>query len=247
MLDFIGTVTLTIVIILNINVFINGIAVTSAARLAIVIVAGAWVGLATAVAFAGLFANAGAPFPWVGAFVVIPLLVVGAAALLFPAVRSVLLRAPLPTLVGLNIARVLGAFFILLAFSGRLGGPFPQSAGWGDVITGLFAIPVMGLAALQTALRDRAIWIWNAFGTLDLLAAIALGVMSANGSPLQLIHAGAGSAAVQLLPWALIPSVLVPFYLITHGIIFAQLRARSANAVHAADQTAHRAWALHQR
>jgi len=31
---------------------------------------------------------------------------------------------------------------------------------------------------------------------------------------------------VQLLPWSLIPTVLVPFYLITHGIVFAQLRAR---------------------
>ena len=101
---------------------------------------------------------------------------------------SALFRVPLPTLVGLNIARVFEGFFILLAWSGRLGGPFPQSAGWGDVITGLLAVPVMGLASRQATLGDRAIWIWIAFGTLDLLAAIALGVTSANGSPLQLIH-----------------------------------------------------------
>ena len=37
-------------------------------------------------------------------------------------------------------------------------------------------------------------------------------------------------AAVQLLPWSLIPTVLVPFYLITHGIIFSQLLARRPNA-----------------
>jgi hypothetical protein len=59
-------------------------------------------------------------------------------------------------------------------------------------------------------------------------AAVTLGTLSANGSPLQLIHAGVGSAAVQHLPWSLIPTVLVPAYLILHGIIFAQLRARSA-------------------
>jgi hypothetical protein len=52
-------------------------------------------------------------------------------------------------------------------------------------------------------------------------------VTSANGSPLQLIHWGAGSTAMQSLPWSLVPTVLVPFYLIMHGIIFAQLRARS--------------------
>jgi hypothetical protein len=247
MLDFIGTIVLTTVIILNINAFTNAIAASAATRLAMVVAAGAWVGLATAVAAAGVFADTSLAFPWIGAFVAIPLLVAGAAAVLFPTVRAALLRAPLPILIGLNIARSLGVFFILLAWSGRLGGPFPQSAGWGDVITGLLAVPVMGLAARQTALRGRAIWLWNAFGTLDLFAAIALGVASANGSPLQLIHAGAGSGAAQVLPWSLIPSVLVPFYLITHGIIFAQLRARSAGTADAADQTAHSAWALNQR
>ena len=87
----------------------------------------------------------------------------------------------------------------------------------------------MPLAARVSAGADRAIWMWNAFGALDLFAAVALGVMSANGGPLQLIHAGAGSVAVLILPWALIPSVLVPFYLITHGIILAQLLARRAD------------------
>jgi hypothetical protein len=131
MLDFIGTIVLTTVIILNINAFTNGIAVSAAARLALVTGAGAWVGLAAAVAAAGVFSNAILPFPWIGAFVAIPLLLAGAAALLFPEVRAAFLRVPLSTLVGLNIARSLGIFFILLAWSGRLGGPFPQSAGWG--------------------------------------------------------------------------------------------------------------------
>ena len=84
----------------------------------------------------------------------------------------------------------------------------------------------MRLAAQVSTDANRKVALWNVFGTLDLIAAVTLGVISANGSPLQLIHAGAGSAAVQLLPWALIPTVLVPFYLISHGIVFAQLRAR---------------------
>ena len=73
------------------------------------------------------------------------------------------------------------------------------------------------------------IWVaaWNAFGMLDLAAALALGVLSANGSPLQLIHAGAGSAAMQGLPWSLVPTVLVPLFLILHAVIFAQVRARA--------------------
>src|SRR5436190_22874258 len=58
---------------------------------------------------------------------------------------------------------------------------------------------------------------------LDMVAALAFGIISANGSPLQIIHAGEGSEAVQMLPWSLIPTVLVPMYLIVHGIIFAKL------------------------
>lgn len=241
MLDLIGTIILTGVIALNISAFTNAMPVSAKARLAIPAVAGAWIGLAAAVAAAGVFADTAAPFPWIGAFVVFPLMAISGAAALLPAVRSALFGIPLPTLIGLNIARVFGGFFVLLAWVDRLSGPFPQSAGWGDIITGVLAVVVLPLVAKGNANGDRAIWIWNAFGALDLFAAIALGVISANGAPLQLIHAGAGSAAVQVLPWALIPTVLVPFYLVTHGIVFLQLRARRANAcaaTHAAPEAA---------
>ena len=56
---------------------------------------------------------------------------------------------------------------------------------------------------------------WNIFGTLDLIVAVSLGVISARG----------GSAAMTTLPWALIPLVLVPAYLIGHAIVFARMRA----------------------
>jgi len=71
------------------------------------------------------------------------------------------------------------------------------------------------------------VWGWNAFGMLDLVVALALGVVSANGSPLQMIHAGAGSEGVQMLPWSLIPTVLVPMFLIVHAAVFAQLARTS--------------------
>ena len=63
------------------------------------------------------------------------------------------------------------------------------------------------------------------FGTLDLVVAVFLGIASAAGSPLQLVHAGVGSAAMQYLPYCLVTTVLVTFYLITHGIVAAQLAA----------------------
>jgi hypothetical protein len=57
--------------------------------------------------------------------------------------------------------------------------------------------------------------------------AITLGVVSAEGSPLQVFHSAPGSEAMQQLPWSFVPTVLVPTWLILHAIIWVQLRRRS--------------------
>ena len=71
-----------------------------------------------------------------------------------------------------------------------------------------------GLCVHATSVRSRCLTM-NAF-------------MSAAGSPLQVIHAGVGSQALQYLPYCLVPTVLVPFYLLTHAIVAAQLAATRA-------------------
>ena len=71
--------------------------------------------------------------------------------------------------------------------------------------------------------RSTAIAAWNLFGTADLVLAIAFGITSSEGSPLQ-IFPGPGSEAMQYAPWSFVPTVLVPLWLILHAIIAAQLR-----------------------
>jgi len=214
-------------------VAINLVAIASilpgslARRLSLAAIAGAWVGLATGLGAAGEFVfSPNHPVPLVGVLFAAPLLIVGALALKYPRVRSALRAIPMPLLIGLNAQRVLGVLFLLLAAAGRLSGPFPYSAGLGDIITGAFAIPLALSVARSQKPSASAVMRWNIFGTLDLFAAVALGLASAAGSPLQLIHAGVGSEAMQYLPFCLIPTVLVPFYLITHAIVAAQLRAQ---------------------
>ena len=99
-------------------------------------------------------------------------------------------------------------------------------------MTGLLAIPL----ALRVARGEPAlIAAWNAFGALDLFAAVGLGLTSGQGGPLQILHVGVGSEAMQSLPFSLVPTVLVPFYLITHAVVAAQLMARrKARALEAA-------------
>lgn len=77
--------------------------------------------------------------PLVGAMAAAPLVIVAIATAVSARVRTTLLDLPISLLIGLNFLRIFGAFFLFLAAAGRLGGPFPYSAGWGDVITGVLA------------------------------------------------------------------------------------------------------------
>lgn len=171
------------------------------------------------------------PAPLIGVLFALPLLTAAVLALTSEKVRASLLGIPPQLLVGLNAMRILGVLFLLDFIAGSLNGPFPFFAGLGDMITGALAIRLALSIARSKEPSVRTIAVWNAFGTLDLVVAVGLGITSAAGTPLQLIHAGVGSQAMQYLPLSLVPTVLVPFYLLTHGIVAAQLRVRS-RAVH---------------
>jgi hypothetical protein len=222
-LDIIGGMTLVATLLAKSFVFTNSLRISPAARIAVMAAIGAWAGMQIGLYQTGIFQTAFARsvVPLVGIMVALPLIVVGVAAAASGRLREILLAVPMQTLIALNTARVLGGFFLLLAVAGRLSGPFPISAGWGDVITGLWAVP-LAIAALRGTASPSHVFAWNLFGAADLVAAIALGVMSAEGNPLQ-IFAAPGSEAAQHMPFLLIPTVLVPFWLIIHGIVFAQV------------------------
>ena len=231
MLDLIGAIVGMTAVALNLVALTSVVPGSLARRLSVAAIAGAWVGLASGLGAAGKLAFApNQPVPLVAVLFATPLLIVGALALRSARMRSALMAIPMALLIGVNALRVLGVLFLLLAAVGRLSGPFPYSAGLGDMITGALAVPLALSVARSRKLPSRAIARWNIFGTLDLVAAVALGITSAAGSPLQLIHAGVGSEAMQYLPFCLVPTVLVPFYLITHAIVAAQLRVQRTSA-----------------
>jgi len=233
MLDLIGTTVLTAVIAVILYAVIAMMPLSPVQKLTTATIAGLWIGFAIALGTTGIYAVAATPVPAVGVMVALPSIVIGAAALLSSGVRATLLALPVPLLLGLNALRILpGAFILLLASQGKLSGPFPQSAGWGDIIVGVIAIPLMLVAARNFAGSRSAVLAWNILGTLDLMEAVALGVLSAPGSPLQIFGGAVGSTGMWSLPWSSVPTLLVPFYFITHGIVFAHLAqgARQSNA-----------------
>ena len=234
MLDIIGSAAGLIAIAVNLVAMTTVLPLTLRQKLILAGAVGAWVGLASGLAAGGYLAvSPKNPAPLIGIFFAAPLLITLLAWRFRPAVRAALLNIPMALLIGLNSARVLGVLFLTLAAAGRLGGPFPYSAGLGDIIAGLAAIPLAFLVARTGVKHGGLIAAWNAFGALDLFVAVGLGLTSAQGSPLALFHTGAGSLAMQYLPYALVPTVLVPFYLITHGIVAMQLAARRAPAANA--------------
>ena len=228
MLDFIGMVITAALMVLVVNALTTFIDVSRAAKITLAAVIGVWIGLAAATAGAG-WLTISRPVPVVGLFVAVPLLA-AALATAWPATRNAMLSIPMPVMVALNIVRVFAVLFLLLAAEGRLTGPFPYSAAWGDIITGVIAVPVLWLLKEGGARYTTAIAAWNLFGAADLVLAIAFGITSAEGSPLQLF-AGPGSEAMQHAPWSFVPTVLVPVWLILHAIIALQLhRAKLGQA-----------------
>ncbi len=229
-LDLVGSIVSMAVIAVDLVALTQALSGSFAFRLAIAAAGGGWVGLAMVLGASGRLAFSPAfPAPLIGVLLAVPLLTAGVLALTSERVRTALLGVPLQLLIGLNAMRILGVLFLLDFVAGSLSGPFPFFAGLGDIVTGALAIPLALRIASSKEPSVRAIAGWNAFGVLDLIVAVGLGIASAAGSPLQLIHAGVGSQAMQYLPLCLVPTVLVPFYLLTHAIVAAQLRVRSGS------------------
>jgi hypothetical protein len=218
MLDSLSTLSVGATAGMVFAAVLTSLPVRLGARAALGAGVGAWIALVIGVTVSGTLSTVPFVLPLLFA---LPLTAAGLAATVV-ASRSALMAIPATTIIALNAMRVLGVFMVIAAVDGRMSGPFPYSAGIGDMITGLFALPVARLAARN--LGGARVLGWNIFGALDLIAAVALGILSANG-PLQRIHAGAGSTEMATLPWALIPTVLVPTYLIGHALVFAHVRA----------------------
>jgi len=198
--------------------------VAGSTKLAAFAAAAAWGGIIVATAALGGFApGAAGPVPApVFALVGLLALLFGAWFLL-PRFRGALLSVPLPALVGLHAARLGGVAFLILAADGRLSAPFAPVAGWGDMVVGALAIPLAAMAAGGADERPAWLGVWNALGALDLVVAVALGALSAPGTPFRVFTEGPGSLAMTALPWVMVPVMLVPLFLLTHLAIAARL------------------------
>jgi hypothetical protein len=94
-------------------------------------------------------------------------------------------------------------------------------AGFGDVLTGLFALPAAIAVASGTVEGRRAAIIWNIFGLADFAVAVTLGLITFPGR-FQLIVPEV-SAVAGIYPDVLTPAFVVPSSILLHALSLRQL------------------------
>jgi hypothetical protein len=229
MLEIIGALSMGAICVIDVTVLIGLADVRPVVRFRAFALAAVWTSIIFGVGAAGGFAQgATGPFP-APVFAFLILMIGGLVAFFrWPAFRKALLSVPLAGLIGINACRIGGGDFLILHSQGKLAAPFAISAGWGDVITGLIAIPLAFMALTRGRIPRGLLIAWTSFGTLDLIVAIILGALSAPGTPFRIFTEEPGTAAMGTLPWAVIPTLLVPLYLMTHLAIAVRLRSVEA-------------------
>lgn len=134
-----------------------------------------------------------------------------------PAFRSFADGLDLRGVILVHVLRVpIGAYIV--AESGVVPELFADRAGPGDIAAGLLALAAVAAVPVTTRLRRRALVAWCVFGMADL--ALAFGTA-------QYLLFVAGDPRMHLvgeLPWALLPTLLVPLMLASHLLVLARVR-----------------------
>src|SRR5262245_24443007 len=129
-----------------------------------------------------------------------------AAQYLWPYLRSQPRVDALRPLLILHSFRFIGlAFLVPGVVAPDLSAAFARPAAYGDLIAAVLAL--LALAALRSRWGIPLVWVFNLWGTADLLSAFYQGN-------------AVGFAPGQLGAAYFIPTVIVPLLLITHGLVF---------------------------
>jgi hypothetical protein len=226
MFDILSAAELTVSASIVVGFLSLAMAQTAGGRATVLAALGAWFVLVLAIGATAALSPVGGGAPALGLTVILPIAALVWAYFALPSVRNAMTTAPLPALIAVHAIRLLGFTFIVLYADDRLPAPFAPSAGWGDVFIGATALP-LAWAVMRFGARVRPLaFLWNALGAADLVAAIALGALSAPG-PLNAFAGPPTSAIMTSLPWLIIPGFLVPSLFFLHVVIFHRLLAKT--------------------
>lgn len=136
--------------------------------------------------------------------------------------KKLLRSATLQSLIGLHVFRILGVFFLLLYFYNLLDADFAISAGLGDIITAIFAIPVARAVAQKKPWSRKAVIAWNIVGTLDIINLMAIATLGA----IKGAAAGQSGGEMTIFPFVWFPAFAPATILFLHYAIFRKLQQK---------------------
>ncbi len=135
-----------------------------------------------------------------------------ASRYIWPKLRSLERTEALRPILMLHSFRFFGLVFLVPGVvSPELPGSFARPTAYGDLIAAILAL--LALWTLSSGVGSAAAWVFNLWGTADLLNAFYQGN-----------HAGLHPG--QLGATYIIPTIVVPLLLITHGLAFRILLQR---------------------
>jgi hypothetical protein len=123
--------------------------------------------------------------------------------------------------------RPVGVTFLVAMALGYLPAVFAVPAGIGDIAIGVEAVFIA--RNLRRGIVNRSTVWFNVLGLLDLVVALAIGVMAAPGLA-RLLVMSPSTEAISLLPLVLIPTTIVPLAVALHVLSLGKLRVGAETA-----------------
>lgn len=191
----------------------RGLAAAAAGALA------GWLGLSAVLAGRGVYDQPGGPVPWLAVAVTTALGGMLAATGIPAVSRALAAPRTLAELTLPHAVRVAGIVFVLVMAQGHLPAAFALPAGLGDVAIGLAAPFVARRLAADPLVARPAAVRFHVLGILDLVVAGTLGLLLFG-----IVDATPSTAALRVLPLALILTVPVPLAVALHVTSLRQLR-----------------------
>lgn len=135
--------------------------------------------------------------------------------------KKILRAIKLESLIALHIFRLLGVFFILIYGYHLLPAKFAFSAGLGDIMTAILAVPVARMVAKEHPWRKTAVIAWNIFGIMDIIDLLVIAVITgANGNLREMT----------VFPFVWFPAFAPATILFLHAAVFRKMRQLKQDA-----------------
>jgi hypothetical protein len=137
-----------------------------------------------------------------------------------PLFKKLLRSTTLESLIALHVFRIVGVFFLLLYLYNLLDAAFALSAGLGDIITAIFAIPVARAVAQKKPWSRKAVIAWNIFGILDIVSLLTIAGFGA----VKAASTGQSGGEMTIFPFVWFPAFAPATILFLHYAIFRKLQ-----------------------